>query len=367
MHYQDLIDLEDPLIPPVDEASDAVYRASKLDFITSTNKQQPEEELSQEIEENHDESDKPKTTNWSLLRVIASAHTGWVRSLTVDPVTNKWFVTGGSDSLIKVWDLADSSLKATITGHIMAVRTTTVSSRFPYLFSGSEDRTVRCFDLERSNSPQGCEIRKYHGHVGSIFTMSLHPELDILVTGGSDAAARVWDIRSRVEVMTLVGHKNDITSIITSETEPQIITSSMDNTIRLWDIRKQSTALTITQHSKSIRAMIEHPKESTFTSSDSSGYIKQWLTTGDLLNEFKSPGIINTLAINHTNDNLFSGHHDGKFEIFDYKSGRSLQQSQTIPSPGSDQSSIYCSSFDLSGLRLFTGESDHSIKIWGQL
>lgn len=37
---------------------------------------------------------------WQLYRVI-SGHTGWVRAVDVEP-NNEWFVTGGSDRIIKV-------------------------------------------------------------------------------------------------------------------------------------------------------------------------------------------------------------------------------------------------------------------------
>jgi pleiotropic regulator 1 len=37
---------------------------------------------------------------WKLYRVI-SGHTGWVRSVDVEP-HNEWFATGGSDRIIKV-------------------------------------------------------------------------------------------------------------------------------------------------------------------------------------------------------------------------------------------------------------------------
>jgi len=40
-------------------------------------------------------------------------------------------------------------------------------------------------------------VRHYHGHLSGIYSIALHPELDILVTGGRDAAARVWDMRTK--------------------------------------------------------------------------------------------------------------------------------------------------------------------------
>ncbi|KAK6455830.1 WD40-repeat-containing domain protein [Scheffersomyces xylosifermentans] len=403
------VDTSDVLIPPPDELSEAAYTNTRLDYILKSVVASDDIEMNgEESEDDENESaidtvvqstDLNHTTtenepslesralikgskkntynsssathsNWKLMRVMAGAHQGWVRSVAVDPVTNKWFVTGSSDSTIKIWDLATSKLKATLTGHIMGVRSLAISKRFPYLFSGSEDKTVRCWDLERTNSEAGCQIRDYHGHVGGIYAMALHPELDLLFTGGRDSVIRVWDVRSRAEVMVLTGHRSDISSVVSELGDPQVISSSMDGTIRLWDIRKQTTSLTMTHHTKSIRSLVMHPFEMTMCSGDSNGNLKEWLLPGgQLLNEFGSAEdskIVNTLAINPASNVLFSGYDDGKMEFYDYISGSLLQSDHSSPVAGSQQSPLYASTFDMSGLRLITCEGDKSIKIWGE-
>ncbi len=83
---------------------------------------------------------------WKLKTVI-SGHQGWVRCIAVDPM-NKFFVSGSNDRTIKFWDLVEGKLKVTLTGHINTVRALAVSSRHPYLFSCGEDKKVLCWDLE---------------------------------------------------------------------------------------------------------------------------------------------------------------------------------------------------------------------------
>jgi pleiotropic regulator 1 len=45
---------------------------------------------------------------------------------------------------------------------------------------------VKCWDLEQNKV-----IRHYHGHLSGVYSLSLHPTLDLLVTAGRDATARV--------------------------------------------------------------------------------------------------------------------------------------------------------------------------------
>ena len=135
---------------------------------------------------------------------VVSGHLGWVRCIAVDP-SNEWFATGSNDRVIKVshccavppahelrkmqqvidwcmrnitpsppsllpplpslsppspllpslpppplqiWELASGKLKLSLTGHISTIRALAVSPRQPYMFSGGEDKMVKCWDLE---------------------------------------------------------------------------------------------------------------------------------------------------------------------------------------------------------------------------
>lgn len=379
VHYSKLISL-DNLFSASDVLLEAVYSNTKLEYLLrgAQDKVEPVPELKESTElvklDTSDEIQQKKELpqpSSSLRKVLLGAHDGWVRSLAVDPVTNGWFVSGGGDSKIKIWDLVLGSLKASLSGHIISVRALQVSKRYPYLFSGSEDKTVRCWDLERTNSPSGCQIRNYHGHVGGVYAMALHPELDLLFTGGRDAAIRVWDIRSRTQVMVLTGHKGDVLSIVSQIGDPQICSSSMDGTVRLWELRKQKTHLTLTQHRKSVRLLVMHPREMTMASCDSTGSIREWLLPGgELLSEFGETGtetmspVINTLSINPASNELFAGYGDGRMSFYDYESGQKLSTVPPKPASADDTCTIYTSAYDMLGLRLITGLSDKSIKIW---
>lgn len=108
-----------------------------------------------------------------------------------------------------------------------------------------------------------------------MYCLALHPTLDILVTGGRDSVARVWDMRTKHEIMTLGGHEDAVASVITNAVDPQVITGSHDRTIRLWDLAAGRSMTTLTHHKKAIRAMARHPRELTFVSG-AADCIKKW-------------------------------------------------------------------------------------------
>ncbi|KAF2706699.1 pre-mRNA-splicing factor prp46 [Pleomassaria siparia CBS 279.74] len=295
---------------------------------------------------------------WVPFRVIAG-HMGWVRSIAVDP-DNKFFATGASDRTIKLWDLASGTLKLTLTGHISAVRGLAISDRSPYLYSAGEDKQVKCWDLETNKV-----IRHFHGHLSGVYALDLHPTLDILFTGGRDGVVRVWDARTRVNVHVLGGHKGTISSVKAQEADPQVLSGSMDSTIRLWDLVAGKTQTVLTHHKKSVRSLAIHPAEFTFASGSSQS-IKSWkCPEGAFMQGYETSSIVNSLCVNEDNV-LFAGGDGGDYAFYDWKTGHRFQKGESIAQPGSldAEAGIMCSSWDRSGLRLITGESDKSIKMW---
>ena len=86
---------------------------------------------------------------------------------------------------------------------------------------------VKCWDLEANKV-----IRHYHGHLSGVYALSLHPTLDVLVTSGRDASARVWDMRTKAQIHVLSGHTATVADVKCQESDPQVITGSMDSTVR---------------------------------------------------------------------------------------------------------------------------------------
>lgn len=60
-------------------------------------------------------------------------------------------------------------------------------------------------------------IRNYHGHLSGVYCLRIHHDLGVLVTGGRDSSARVWDIRVRRQIHALTGHSHTVGSVITQE------------------------------------------------------------------------------------------------------------------------------------------------------
>lgn len=296
---------------------------------------------------------------WKLYRMI-SGHNAWVHSLAVDP-SNMWFASGDREGLIKIWDIASGQLRITLTGHISGVRGLAVSDRHPYLFSGGDDTMVKCWDLEQNQV-----VRHYHGHMSGVYCLAVHPTENLLITGGRDSVARVWDMRTKNQIHCLTGHSTTVGSIQCQEKDPQIITGSYDTTIKLWDIKMGKTITTLTHHKKSVRALAMSDDKTSFASGATDN-IKQWsLPEGNFVQNLSGhDSIVNCLATNKYNV-LVSGADNGTLFFWDWRTGYNFQRLASPVQRGSIESEagILSMTFDKSGSRLITGESDKTIKMF---
>ncbi|KAK0407732.1 hypothetical protein QR680_003555 [Steinernema hermaphroditum] len=303
---------------------------------------------------------KPKWhAPWKLYRVL-SGHTGWVRSVDVEP-GNEWLVSGGADRIIKIWDLAKGTLRLSLTGHISAVRAVKVSPRHPFIFSAGEDKQVKCWDLETNKV-----VRHYHGHLSAVQDLDIHPTMDLLVTCARDSTARLWDMRTKAQIHCLTGHTNTVASVRCQATDPQVITSSHDSTIRLWDIVAGRSVVTLTNHKKAVRALSLHPTLRMFASG-SPDNIKQWkCPDGEFYQNLSGHNaVINSLTCNQDGV-LVSGADNGTMQFWDWNSGFCFDRQTTKVQPGSidSEAGIYSMCFDRSGSRLITAEADKTIKMY---
>lgn len=58
-----------------------------------------------------------------------------------------------------------------------------------------------------------------------------------LYSGGVDPDIKVWDLRKRAILHSMLGHADIVTSLQASPDGQMLLSNSMDSTVRTWDIR----------------------------------------------------------------------------------------------------------------------------------
>ena len=125
------------------------------------------------------------------------AHAAGVSCLCI--VDDKFLCSGGWDSTAKVWDMsAGHACLATLKGHSEFVRAVTGDAG--KLYTGSNDRTIRVWDLETFQC-----IGEMLGH--NLAVISLAVANGKLFSGGYDLTVKVWDTNTRLCLMDMGGHQ----------------------------------------------------------------------------------------------------------------------------------------------------------------
>ena len=179
-------------------------------------------------------------TRSGVLKLTLTGHISTIRGLAVSP-RSPYLFSAGEDKMVKCWDLEYNRVIRNYHGHLSGDRAGAKRKRKRRLDDGRPP-SARVASLKGSG--RACAARERSpGHWAApegppppaskhpqdgvprcrwlglgppgVYCLSLHPTLDLLVTGGRDCVARVWDVRTKNAVHTLCGHQQTVASVET--------------------------------------------------------------------------------------------------------------------------------------------------------
>jgi WD40 repeat protein len=142
---------------------------------------------------------------------------------------NRRVATGGSDHLVRVWDVITGEQLMALSGHSEMIWSVAVSPDGQTLASASADKTARVW-----NAVTGKEITMLQGHTDDIGVVDFAPDGKKLATASSDKTVKLWDAVTFRELVT-VSQPSDQPTIAFSPDSKTIATGGFDGIARLWD------------------------------------------------------------------------------------------------------------------------------------
>ncbi|KAK1834323.1 WD40-repeat-containing domain protein [Podospora conica] len=220
---------------------------------------------------------------------LLEGHTASVRSLQVE---DNILATGSMDATIRLWDLSKAHYDPqgsqfgkddeddgiafenpddqpvdppagsmadcplfTLNAHLDAI--TALHFRDNVLVSGSSDKTLRQWDLEKGRCVQTLDVMWASAQAAALadgdgtwrqttrasdgsadFVGALQVFESALACGTADGMVRLWDLRSGQVHRSLVGHTGPVTCLQFDDVH--LVTGSLDRSIRIWDLRTGS-------------------------------------------------------------------------------------------------------------------------------
>lgn len=133
------------------------------------------------------------------------AHISSIRTVATAGADSKWLATGGTDEVVKVWDLRKQREVGQLTGHEGTITSLVFASR-TYLLTTSADSNINLY-----RTRDWALLRTLKGHIGRINSAAPHPTGRLALSVGSDRTIRMWDLmRGQAAASTRIGIEADV-------------------------------------------------------------------------------------------------------------------------------------------------------------
>ncbi|MEB3831764.1 WD40 repeat domain-containing protein [Phormidium sp. CCY1219] len=252
----------------------------------------------------------------------------WVYSVAISP--NRKLLATGTWKQINLFDLATGEPRGDIFAHLNAVDTLLVSPDGEILFSGSSDKTIKLWSLARATRlPPGSRkqtpLTTLEGHEGAITTLAISGDGQTLVSGSSDKTIKIWKLdrssgvpRMESEPITLVGHENAVRSVAISPDGEIVASGSLDKTIKIWNLKTGKLMYELPEDSATVLSVSISPDGELLASGGADNRIKLWrIDTGELLNIVEAHSApVKSLGFSAGGNRLVSGSSDKTIKIW---------------------------------------------------
>lgn len=229
---------------------------------------------------------------------LLEGHEDIIICLSVD-WSGCWLATGAKDNTARLWriDYASNSyqLYATFTGHAESIGaislpssappqnspefTNTLEHTPPFLLTGSQDRTIKRWNIPKTSSSSSSSRALYtrKAHDKDINAIALSPSSSLFASASQDRTVKIWSTEEGEVQGILRGHRRGVWSVafapkdtppISGESGPAssnrglVLTGSGDKTVKIWSLSDYSCLRTLEGHTNSVLKVLWLPTTS---------------------------------------------------------------------------------------------------------
>jgi len=237
------------------------------------------------------------------------AYSNSISSIAISP-DGSFLASGGSDTSVKLWDMATGELRRVLFQRMLTSRMTSVtclvfSPDGHTLASASYHNTVKLWDVASGElrrrvaeptkslafSPDGSALvstgglwdlateellHTFHGQTGQLNCVAFSPDGSLVGSGSSDSAVRLWDARTGERILKLQRHTGSVESVAFSPDGRLLASASADATVELWEVATGRSLGMLAGHRCSVNSVAFSPDGSILASGSDDRTVKLW-------------------------------------------------------------------------------------------
>jgi WD40 repeat protein len=136
---------------------------------------------------------------------------------------------GLQSGAIIILNAITGSQVAVLSGHTNWVRSLAFSSDGASLVSGSDDTTLKLWDVQT-----GGVVRTFHGHTHWVYSISISPDYTTIASASHDKTICLWDIQTR-KCHHVIKLQEAVHCVSFSPTNPKHLISASGDVVQRWD------------------------------------------------------------------------------------------------------------------------------------
>jgi eukaryotic-like serine/threonine-protein kinase len=246
---------------------------------------------------------------------------------------------------------------AVLSGHNAGLLCAAYSPDGTRIVTASGDKTARVWDVRT-----GVELVALFGHGGNVLSAAYSPDGTRIVTASIDQTARIWDARTGVQLAALSGHDDRVWSASFSPDGAYVVTASGDKTARIWDARSGTQITVLSGHGGRVYSAAYSPDGARIVTASYDRTARIWdVHTGAQLAAFSLSALVRSAAFSPNGNQIVTASGDHIARIWDARSGKPLA---VLLGHGGI---VMSARFSPDGLRIVTASTDKTARIWDAL